>query len=63
MASILLLNFLDFARCFGASPPMTQPEEIAEWLLREYIRRAGGGLTTTRQFKLYPSCFADRCER
>jgi hypothetical protein len=43
MASMLLLNFLDFARCFGASPLMTRPEEIAEWLLCEYIRRAGGG--------------------
>jgi hypothetical protein len=42
MASILLLSFLDFARCFGANPLATEPEEIADWLLREYIRKAGG---------------------
>jgi hypothetical protein len=42
MTSILLLNVLDFARCFGANALATQPEQVAEWLLREYMRKSGG---------------------
>lgn len=43
MTSILLLNVLDFARCFGANALAAEPNEIADWLLREYMRKGGGG--------------------
>ena len=43
MSSLLFLNVLDFARAFGSDPEKATPEEIADWLLTEYARKAGGG--------------------
>jgi len=41
MASLLLMNFLDIARCLGPNPLNAQPSDIATFMKREF--RSGGG--------------------
>lgn len=41
MSSLLLMNFLDVARCLGSDPLNAQPEAIAAFMKREF--RPGGG--------------------
>lgn len=43
MSSLLLLNVLDLARAFGDDPRKAKPEDVANWLLKEYARKRGGG--------------------
>lgn len=41
VSSLLLMNFLDVARCLGGDPLNAQPEEVASFMKREF--RPGGG--------------------
>ena len=43
MAGVLLLNVLDVARALGSAPTKATPEDVANWLLTEYVPRRGGG--------------------
>lgn len=41
MASLLLMNFLDVARCLGSDPMNARPDDIADFMRSEF--RSGGG--------------------
>jgi hypothetical protein len=43
MSSILFLNVLDVARSLGRDPLTATPEDVSHWLLREYLKKRGGG--------------------
>jgi hypothetical protein len=42
MAGIFLVNVLDVARALGSKPLLATSEQVANWLLGEYIRKRGG---------------------
>jgi hypothetical protein len=43
MPGLLLMNVFDVARALGITPLLVTPEEVADWLLSEYLRKRGGG--------------------
>lgn len=43
MPGPLLINVFDVARALGVSPLSVTPEDVANWLLTEYLKKRGGG--------------------
>jgi hypothetical protein len=43
MSGVTLLNVLDVARSLGSQPLRATPNQVADWLLSEYLKRRGGG--------------------
>lgn len=56
MASLLLMNFLDVARCLGNEPLNARPENIAAFMKREF-RPGGGGFNYDAAIKSLPDLF------
>jgi hypothetical protein len=57
MSSLLLLNVLDCARSFGSDPRAARPEDVADWLLTEYMRKRGGGFNYNPAIQTLPDLF------
>lgn len=56
MASLLLMNFLDIARCLGNDPLNAHPAEIAAFMKREF-RPGGGGFNYNTSIASLPDLF------
>ena len=56
MSSLLLMNFLDVARCLGRDPLNARPEEIASFMKREF-RPGGGGFNYNTSINSLPGLF------
>ena len=56
MSSLLLMNFLDVARCLGESPLDARPEQIAAFMKREF-RPGGGGFNYNSSIVSLPALF------
>lgn len=56
MATPLLMNFLDVARCLGADPLNASPEKIAGFMKREF-RSGGGRFNYNTSIQSLPSLF------
>lgn len=56
MASLLLMNFLDVARCLGSDPLNADPEAISAFMKREF-RPGGGGFSYNTSITSLPNLF------
>lgn len=56
MSTLLLMNFLDVARCLGADPLNAKPEEIASFMRQEF-RRGGGLFNYNTSIQSLPNLF------
>lgn len=56
MASLLLMNFLDIARCLGPDPLNANPTNIAAFMKREF-RPGGGGFNYNTSITSLPDLF------
>ncbi len=56
MSSLLLMNFLDVARCLGPDPLSTKPESVAAFMKREF-RLGGGGFNYNTSIGSLPDLF------
>lgn len=53
MASVLLMNFLDVARCLGQDPLNATPEQVCRFIKAEFSRRGGAFNYNTSIHALY----------
>jgi len=56
VSSLLLMNFLDVARCLGHSPLNARPDDIAAFMKREF-RPGGGGFNYNSSINSLPGIF------
>lgn len=56
MASLLLMNFLDVARCLGGDPLNANPDAMARFMQREF-RPGGGGFNYNTSINSLPNLF------
>ncbi|MGN8095428.1 hypothetical protein [Methylobacterium sp. 22177] len=60
MSSFLLLNNLDVGRAFAFDPLNRKPEQIADWLLTEYVKKRGGSFNYDPAIKCLYEMFQGR---